>query len=279
MRYRVPFNDLSPETLDFQLSPSKSAKDFMAVLNRHSAATAALVTGPTLKVERDLSYGDDPLQAMDITRPVEGQNMPALVFIHGGFWQEGSKAWSGFAAQGMAAQGWAHVGLGYRLAPAARLREIVADIAAGLVFLRAHATDYGIDSERIVVAGHSAGAHLTAAIMAGQAGQAAADSLAGAILISGVFDLEPIAASYVNAAAAIDATEIRDLSPLYGVPVNDIPVRVLIGAEEPDAFHRQTDALVTAWGPLLSDMTCRHVAGRDHFDILDELTPDQLPPV
>ena len=277
MPHRVPFNDLSPETLDFQLSPSKSAKDFMTVLERHSAATAALVTGPALQVTRDVAYGADPMQAMDITRPVGKQNMPALVFIHGGFWQEGSKDWSGFAAQEMAAQGWAHIGLGYRLAPAARLRDIVRDIATGLAFLRLHATQYGIDPTRIVVAGHSAGAQLTAAIMAGQAGQAAADSLAGAVLISGVYDLAPIAASYVNDAAAIDAAEIADLSPLYQVPVRDIPVSVLIGADEPDAFQRQTDALVTKWGPLLSDITCRRVAGRDHFDILDELTPASLP--
>lgn len=272
---RVPYSRLSRAELDLQLSPSRSAKDFIGVLNRHEAETAALDTGGDLARWRDVAYGPGARQRYDVTAPLVGQGRPCLAFIHGGFWQEGSKVWSGFAARSFAQEGWAHVGLGYTLAPEAALADIVAEIADAITHLRAHAGDYGIDPDRIVLAGHSAGAHLAAAILAGLGGDAAAGDLAGAlagyVLISGVYDLAPVAASYVNDALGLTPGEAERLSPLLHWPLTDRPVHLMIGADEPDAFRRQSDALAGLWGRDLSRISLSRCPGRDHFDILDEL--------
>ena len=266
---------LSRDALDFQLSPSRSAKDAMGVLQRHVAQTAALAQAPGLRVTRDIAYGTAPRQRMDICRPEAGGDLPCLVFIHGGFWQEGSKEGSGFAAAAWAAAGWAHVGIGYTLAPEASLTGIVAEIARALVTLRRIAPDHGIDPDRLVLAGHSAGGHLAAAMMAGLGGPEAAAALAGAVLISGVYELDPIAASYVNEAVGMTGAEVAALSPMRLSPVHDIPTLVLIGADEPGAFQWQSDTLARLWQPQLSDLTFLPVPGRDHFDILDTLAePD-----
>ena len=182
---------LPKEELDFQLSPSRIAKDAMGVLTRHVAETAALDQRSDLKLVRDIPYGGKPRQRFDLCMPSRGDNLPCLVFIHGGFWQEGSKAGSGFAAPAFAAAGWAHASIGYTLAPEARLADIVAEIAEALTTLERIAPEHGVDPRRLIVAGHSAGAHLTAAIMAGLGGEAAARPVAGAVLISGVFELDP----------------------------------------------------------------------------------------
>lgn len=267
---RVPYTRLSRAELDRQLSPSLSAKDFMAVLSRHEAETAALDEGDLARW-RDVAYGPGARQRYDVTAPRDGAGTrPCLAFIHGGFWQEGSKAGSGFAARSFAAEGWAHAALGYTLAPEARLEEILEEIAAALRHLRAHAADYGIDPDRIVLAGHSAGAHLAAAILTGMAGEDLPGALAGYVLISGVYDLAPVAASYVNDAMGMTPADVEQLSPLLYLPAADRPVHLMVGADEPEAFRRQSDALAAVWGRELRRISLRRCPGRDHFDILDE---------
>ncbi len=268
---RVPYARLSRAELDRQLSPSRSAKDFEAVLSRHAAETAALAGAADLAHWSDVAYGPGARQNYDVTAPRTGVKRPCLVFIHGGFWQEGSKDWSGFAARAYARAGWAHVGVGYTLAPEARLEQIVEEVAEALRHLRDHAADYGIDPDRIVLAGHSAGAHLVAAILAGLGGEDLPGALAGYVLISGVYDLAPVAASYVNEAVGLSPGEVERLSPLLYWPAADRPVHLVVGADEPEAFGRQSDALAALWGRKLRRISLARCPGRDHFDVLDEL--------
>lgn len=271
MTVTVPFAHLHRLELDQQFSPSRSAKDPRGVLERHAAVSASLGSGAALTVTRDVTYGPRPRQSLDLFVPVASTPAPCLVYFHGGFWQEGSRATAGFAVPALVPLGWAVAGVGYTLAPEVRIRAIVDEAAAALVYLQQHAGAFGVDPARLVVAGHSAGAHLAAALLAGQGGAPAVSAVAGALLISGVYDLAPVAACYVNEVAGLDTDEVRDCSPLRAVPARDVPVHVLVGADEPDAFHRQFDALYDAWRPHLTRLT-RHLAPkRDHFDVLDEL--------
>ena len=200
-----------------------------------------------------------------------------LAFFHGGFWQEGDKAGAGFPARCLTGNGWAHVAVGYTLAPEASLVEIVEEAALALCTLTRRAGEFGLDRDRIVLAGHSAGAHLAASILAGIGGENAAQLPARALLISGVFDLAPIAASYVNDAVGLGAADIAGLSPLHRRPLKDLPVRLLIGSEETEAFQAQTSALHAAWKDDLSHLSLEVVAGCDHFNILDELCDPASP--
>ena len=116
-------------------------------------------------------------------------------------------------------------------------------IDLSILVWKQRAGEFGLDRDRIVLAGHSAGAHLAASILAGIGGENAAQLPARALLISGVFDLAPIAASYVNDAVGLGAADIAGLSPLHRRPLKDLPVRLLIGSEETEAFQAQTSAL------------------------------------
>lgn len=273
----VPFHHLSREALDCDLSPSRSAKDARGVLRRHEQVTASLDSAPALMVMRDLTYGRRGAERFDLVVPSGSGPYPCVAWFHGGFWQEGSKAGSGFAAPALAESGVALAGVGYPLAPDVRLRAIVQSAGAALVRLQHEAPSYGLDPERIVVAGHSAGAHLAAAIVAGMAGEAAASAACGAVLVSGVYDLAPVAASYVNDLAHLDDDEVGELSPLLVRPWRDVPVHVVVGADEPDQFQRQSAALVDAWRDSITRLTTHVAPGRDHFDILDELTGRDSP--
>lgn len=271
----VRFDHLSNDELDRQFSPSLSAKDAAGVLRRHEAETAALGGIDGLTVVRDVAYGDEPRQRYDVVRPSGHGPFPALLFIHGGFWQEGSKAGSGFCARSLAEAGWATVLLGYALAPQARLADIVDETGAALLELARLAGDFSIDPSRLVVAGHSAGAYLAAALLCGRAGDEAAELVAGAVLVSGVYDLAPVAASYVNDLLGLDGAEARALSVIGGQPRPSVPIRVIVGADETEAFRVQSSALFNAWRRPGVDLCV--LPGRDHFDILDELGEPSSP--
>ena len=264
---------LPAETLNEQLSPSLTAKDADGTLAALSGATSEALQHKGHQVFADVPYGAKPQQKLDVFAPLSsgGKGAACLVFIHGGFWQEGSKEVSGFAANTFTDHGWAYASVGYTLTPDVTLTELAGEIHAALEYLKKHGGEFGIDPARIVVAGHSAGGHLAACVMSDLAGAGSSDLIAGAVLISGVFDLEPIARSYVNDLARITADEIERLSPLRHIPQKTVPTLLLIGGDEPDAFQAQTAALRDHWHKHLEQMSLIRVPGRDHFDVLNEL--------
>jgi acetyl esterase/lipase len=115
--------------------------------------------------QQTLAYGSDPLQSLDLWVP-EGRPAPLVLFVHGGGWKRGSKSNAvGRAMPGhMLAQGYAFASIDYRLVPAATVEQQAADVAAALAHLLKRADELGINRSRVVLTGHSAGAHLVALV-------------------------------------------------------------------------------------------------------------------
>ena len=127
---------------------------------RGAAAATAAAPAPTT-----LAYGSDPLQALDLWVP-QGKPAPLVLFVHGGGWSRGSKSNAvGRALPGhLLAQGYAFASIDYRLVPSATVEQQAADVAASLAYLLKRADELGIDRSRVVLTGHSAGAHLVALV-------------------------------------------------------------------------------------------------------------------
>jgi arylformamidase len=113
-----------------------------------------------------LSYGSDPLQELDLWVPRGAKQAPLVLFVHGGGWKRGSKDTAGSRSMPghMTAQGYAFASINYRLVPAATVEQQAADVAASLAYLLEKADSLGIDRSRVVLTGHSAGAHLVALV-------------------------------------------------------------------------------------------------------------------
>lgn len=113
----------------------------------------------------ELSYGKDPLQKLDYWKPMQ-KGSPLVVFVHGGGWKRGDKsnATGKDKSEHYLQQGYAFASVNYRLVPAATVEQQAQDVADAIAHLIAHADSLGFDPNRIVLMGHSAGAHLSALV-------------------------------------------------------------------------------------------------------------------
>ena len=187
------------------------------------------------------------------------------------WWQDLSIDYAGAPAVALTDAGAIYASISYTLTPAVGLREIVAEVSAALTTIAANATGMGGDPRRIVLAGHSAGAHLAATQLTALAPEAPRYTAAGLLLIGGAYELGPIAESYVNETVRMSEAEADALSPVLLAPLHDVPVKIRVGAEEPEEFHRNAALLLERWAPSLSAIDSTTLSGRDHFDALDEL--------
>ena len=126
----------------------------------------ATASAATPDVQRDLFYTDakDKLQSLDVYSPADGKDHPIVVWIHGGGWRKGDKAGLQKKPQAFTDKGCVLVSINYRFIPDVPLKDMMADVAKAIRFVHGHAAEYRGDPNRIVVIGHSAGAHLAALV-------------------------------------------------------------------------------------------------------------------
>src|SRR5690606_10483315 len=119
-----------------------------------------------IAIHDDLRYrsGDNSGWQLDLAMPENfGPELrPALVIVHGGGWSGGSRKARPYRRLLMeyAANGYVTISIDYRLLPEASMEEMVEDVYCAVGWLRSHAPQYRVDTDRIGVFGHSAGAHL-----------------------------------------------------------------------------------------------------------------------
>lgn len=210
----------------------------------------------------DQPYGARPRNRWDLF-PADDRTAPCLIFIHGGYWQNYGREEFACVAAGVLAAGWAAALPGYTLAPNASLSEIDAEIHSALNWFRDNAAAFGI-AGRVVLGGWSAGATLAAL----NADHAIVDSL---ILLSGIFDLAPLAETSLNRALQLTADEIARMSPVRRPPPQK-PVYLAVGADELPALVENSRALADHYGGR-----CDELIGHNHFSILDVLGAKDSP--
>lgn len=111
----------------------------------------------------DLPYGKERRQRLDVYVPAgKAANRPVVVFWYGGSWQTGSRSEYRFVGAALAERGFVTVLPDYRLYPKVRFPEFLDDGARAVAWVQQHAQEYGGDPQRVVLMGHSAGAHIAA---------------------------------------------------------------------------------------------------------------------
>ncbi|WP_185219004.1 alpha/beta hydrolase [Paraburkholderia dinghuensis] len=219
----------------------------------------------------DLAYGDGERDRLDYF-PAATADAPLLVFFHGGYWQRGDKSVYSFVAEPFVAAGISVAIVNYTLCPAVRIADIVAQAQRALAWLWRHADALGCARTRWIVSGHSAGGHIAARMMATHWPAVGEDLpprlMDGAILISAMFDLEPLCETSINDGLRMNRGEARAASALAHPPASDAPQLIAVGGTETAAFHQQARAYETAFGAASRSMRGYTVEDCDHFDVV-----------
>lgn len=260
---------------EYNLTARRGIDDFTAVVEDWTARTAAQRERSGARI--DLAYGPGERERLDVY-PAAKPGGPLLVYLHGGYWQRGDKCMYGFISEAFGRQGVTVAVLNYTLTPAIRLNRMPPQIQRALQWLWTHAAELGCSRERLHLMGHSAGAHLAAMMMASDwpalDPQLPSDLIRSGIAISGVFDLEPIVHTTLNAGPRMSIEEAKAASPLFLPMMSDAPQLVVTGGGETDEFHRQSDAYAEHLSSTSRPVERYIAPDVDHFDVLNRLAED-----
>jgi arylformamidase len=223
----------------------------------------------------DIAYGPSATETLDIF-PAADPAAPILVYIHGGYWIWKDKADFRFVAEGVVDAGATLVVINYGLTPDHAMDEITRQVRAACAFtFRNAGTLIPGDRDRIFVAGHSAGGHLTA--VAATTDWPAFDPslppsiLAGGVAVSGIYDLEPIRLSYLNETVGLDAAMAARNSPLAAVHPGMPPLTLVVGGDESDEFKRQQASFAAAATALGNTVETLEVPAHHHFAVIETI--------
>ena len=268
------WSTLSPDEHEFQYNPQHAFPDFAQARAKREPANAA--AREALECHSDIVFGVHNLRKLDIY-PAGRADAPVHVFYHGGYWRAQDKSNFAFIAGALVPLGITTVIMNYELCPGSTLDGVVDSAIAGFDWVTRNIADYGGNASRVTMSGHSAGAHLTAAVMAHDWREPGEIGLCGAVLTSGIYDPAPAIRTTVNAQLNLDATIAERHNVEQRTPVLRPDIAILAGGREPDQFVDQSFRYYHNLRTHGLEPALHVVPGYGHFDILDEyLDPRSL---
>lgn len=251
---------LTQEELDLGLNNSLAVPETAAIVANWDRLSAEMRDRYPQHI--DLRYGSRERNRIDLLKANSGG--PTLVFIHGGYWQTRAKENFTFCAAGPMAHGINVALIGYTLAPDATLDEIVEEVRTAIDYLVGELPSLGGDPEQIVVSGWSAGGHLSSMVLGHP-------RIRAGLLISGVYDLEPIRHSYLNVKLGLDEAMSRRNSPVVQQGGVNKPLVIVAGSGELPLLRKQSADFAAHRVLHGLPVVYEEIPGANHFTMMDEL--------
>lgn len=260
-----------PVDHQFQYVEGQGRPGFADLLAQFQADSDAVALHPGAAL--DLPYGEHPRQRFDCF-PCVGVAQGILLYLHAGYWQSRDKSLFRFLAPAFQARGWHVVLANYPLCPEVTLDGLLRAVTPSVAAVAQHVRERSGVNLPLVVAGHSAGAHLASWLGLSQAGLPPGDpaSVAGVWAISGIYDLAPLVGTTLNQRLQLDLASARRLSPLQQGAAPRVPAVWLVGGAETPAFLAQNTRMHQHWQGDASAprawSECLAMPDADHFTVL-----------
>jgi arylformamidase len=272
-----------PTWLDDQYNNRARVPGHLQIFERWRVASARVREGMTCVA--DVPYGTGRDETLDIFPAAEPRS-PVFVFIHGGWWRSLDKADHSFLAASLVGAGAMVVMPNYSLCPGTddapvTIETIALQMTRALAWVYRNAAIYGGSPGRIVVSGHSAGAHLAAMMLCCEWPEVdkrlPLQMVRGALGVSGVYDLNPIRQTpFLKDDLRLTPEAVDRLSPARFRAPRETRFHATVGADESEEFLRQSQLLQLAWGKAAVPR-CEAIPGANHFTVLHDLAdPDGI---
>jgi arylformamidase len=250
------FRDYTQAQLDAQYEQRSFVPHADAIIQRYTAASDAVRA--RLGEPETLSYGPSAVEALDLY----GTDRRKIVaFVHGGAWKRQGRRGQGFAAECFVRAGAAYAAVGFGLLPSITLPEMVDQVSRSIAFLKNR-----FEPEKLVLVGHSSGAHLCACALT------RVDLVSEALLVSGVYDLLPVRLSARNEYVRLDERLEDDYSPIRHADNIRCPVTVAWSEKEGAEFTRQSKEFASVLENKKLLVEAIEAKNLNHFEIVETLS-------
>ncbi|HEX9395950.1 MAG TPA: alpha/beta hydrolase [Burkholderiales bacterium] len=249
------FRDYTQAELDAQYEQRTLVPQADAIIARF--ATASDEVRRRIGEPRTERYGPSALELLDVYGNSKNK---AFIFVHGGAWRRESRRGSAYAAEPVVRAGASFIALGFAALPSVTLAEMAGQVRRGIEWVLHNV------SKKVVVFGHSSGAHLAACALTRILG------IEKAMLVSGLYDLQPVRLSARNGYVKLDEKLEDEFSPIRHVSRIRCPVTVAWAEKDADEFRRQSREF--AEKTLARNF---EVKGVNHFEIVETLADPASP--
>ena len=257
---------------EYNLVKCRGENDFVSLIDRWLKRSAALRerSGALL----DIAYGEGEREKLDYFYSGNPKG-PMLLYIHGGYWQRGDKSIYSFISEAFIKQGVSVAVINYDLTPSVRMGQIPPQIRKAIACCYHNANELKFDRDQLHLSGHSAGGHLTAMMLATDwksfDSQLPTDLIRSGLLISGIFELEPIVRTSLNEGPKMDVAEAIAESPMFIPQLSNAPQLVVYGGGETTELQRQSTDYANQFRTVDRTIELYEVPNDDHFDELERL--------
>jgi acetyl esterase/lipase len=199
----------------------------------------------------NVAYGDNKKQTLDVYLPNTPKNAPIIIMVHGGAWKIGDKDSSKVVTNKVnrwVSKGAIFVSVNYRLLPEADPLKQAEDVALAIAYVQSHASEWGGDTNKIVLMGHSAGAHLVSLVSADYTKYRGLKPWLGTIsLDSAAMDVVSIMSAkhygFYDEAFGGDKAYWESVSPYYRLGSSSLPLLMVCSTVRPDKPCKDAERL------------------------------------
>jgi len=270
------YKGFRPDEMEYQYNPRESVPEYPELAK--ARATQAKKVRETAKSWLNLPYGNSPRERLDVYA-ADQPGGPVLVYIHGGYWRSGSKEDNCNFVPTFTKRGATVVLVEYDLCPRVTVTDIVRQTRASIAWVGKNILRYSGDPSRIYLSGHSAGGHLTAMALAHDWTKDGLpqDFTKGAVVTSGVFDLDMVLKISVQEQVKLTPEAARLNSPFLNPPKVKCPLVVAVGSTEPKGWQQMSEEYFNYCKQQGMNAEYLVVNGANHYTMSEKLLDESNP--